>query len=163
MTLRDKVKQVNPECVGDCFRGGVKHCPHNYDYINANDICNENKGECEACWSREYVDVVPANCGAKMLKKSVMTLREKVMQVNPECINVKRSGGVIGCPNDYPYLNRPDLSSFSPNCFSDLADRPCEVCWNQPFVGEAVEPVSLGSDINVITDFNSDNCKSCKS
>ena len=46
-----------------------------------------------------------------------MTLKEKVMMMQPECVDNCHEGGVYGCPCDYSYLNEPELNRFS-NIFS---------------------------------------------
>ena len=33
-----------------------------------------------------------------------MTLKEKVMEMQPECVDGSYGGGVHGCPANYPYL-----------------------------------------------------------
>ena len=60
-----------------------------------------------------------------------MTLKEKVMEVQPECIDSGCVGGVQKCPGDYPYLNEPEMHCR--NCTED----DCEDCWNKPFVDKS--------------------------
>ena len=60
-----------------------------------------------------------------------MTLKEKVMIMQPECVDNYREGGVYGCPCDYSYLNEPELNRYNCSYFN------CEVCWNQPFVDKS--------------------------
>lgn len=64
-----------------------------------------------------------------------MTLKEKVMEMQPECISNYHSGGVCGCPCSYPYLNKPKLNWFVCSAINYC----CEDCWNQPF--EEQEPI----------------------
>lgn len=64
-----------------------------------------------------------------------MTLKEKVMEINPECVNNYHEGGVYGCPGDYTFLNKPEL--HIDNC----TEEDCDKCWNQPFVDKSVETV----------------------
>ena len=61
-----------------------------------------------------------------------MTLKEKVKEMQPECVNDGYGGGVHGCPANYPYLNKPKLICYNTS-YED-----CEACWNQPF--EKQEP-----------------------
>lgn len=56
-----------------------------------------------------------------------MTLKEKVKEMQPECVNVGYGGGVHGCPANYPYLNKPELICYNTS-YED-----CEACWNNPF------------------------------
>lgn len=58
-----------------------------------------------------------------------MTLKEKVAEIQPDCINDNLHGGVCGCPGYYSYLNVP-LLRFGVGCD---AFNHCEDCWNQPF------------------------------
>ena len=61
-----------------------------------------------------------------------MTLKEKVMEVDPDCIG-DYAGGVYGCPAKYLYLNKPELICYT----TDYEN--CESCWNLPF--EEQEPI----------------------
>lgn len=83
-----------------------------------------------------------------------MTLKEKVKEVNPECVDSCYNGGVHGCPANYPYLNEPELICYKTDY------EGCEKCWNQPFVDKSVETVeksvetmSHGRDINVLSKY----------
>lgn len=67
-----------------------------------------------------------------------MTLKEKVMQIQPESIDVSHPGGVKGCPRDYDYLNKPELYFNSCEC---KYNSDCDVSWNNPFVDKSVETV----------------------
>lgn len=58
-----------------------------------------------------------------------MTLKEKVKETQLRSVGDIYVGGVRGCPANYSYLNKPELSSFTCNIEND-----CEDCWNQPFV-----------------------------
>ena len=62
-----------------------------------------------------------------------MTLKEKVMEMQPSCVGDVYGGGVHGCPANYPYLNKPELIC----CNTDY--ECCESCWNLPF--EEQEPI----------------------
>ena len=64
-----------------------------------------------------------------------MTLKEKVAEIQPECIDSCCVGGVQKCPGDYPYLNEPEMDYR--NCTED----DCEDCWNQLFVDKSVDTV----------------------
>ncbi len=63
MTLKEKVAEMEPEKVRQCFRGGVDKCPCDYDFLNMRkkEFCPFAEGEigttCEACWNREFVPV----------------------------------------------------------------------------------------------------------
>ena len=61
-----------------------------------------------------------------------MTLKEKVMMMQPECIDNYHRGGVLGCPGDYPYLHEAKLHHFE--C---VLDYDCEYCCNQEFVDKS--------------------------
>lgn len=60
MTLKDKMQQVEPECVNEKYVGGVKFCPDNYSYLN----CDRDKLQdkciggmrCRDCWNQEYIE-----------------------------------------------------------------------------------------------------------
>lgn len=54
-----------------------------------------------------------------------MTLKEKVQKEDPECVDQKAEGGVMGCPGDYGYLDMPQ--DFT-NCRKDMM---CEDCWER--------------------------------
>ena len=62
-----------------------------------------------------------------------MTLKEKVMEIQPECVDGSYGGGVYECPANYPYLNKPELICYTTDY------NKCERCWNQPF--EKQEPI----------------------
>lgn len=78
-----------------------------------------------------------------------MTLKEKVKEIQPDCINDNFTGGVCGCPGYYSYLNAP-LLRFGVGCG---AFNHCEDCWNNPFVDKSVETMSHGRDINVLSKY----------
>lgn len=63
-----------------------------------------------------------------------MTLKEKVMQMQPGCVDDIYAGGVRGCPANYSYLNKPKLEVH----ICDIKNG-CGCCWNQPF--EKQEPI----------------------
>lgn len=62
-----------------------------------------------------------------------MTLREKVQQEDPHCVDPKYDGGVADCPGDYGYLNCSD-EFLTDAC--DMHDN-CTECWNQEFKEQA--------------------------
>ena len=62
-----------------------------------------------------------------------MKLKEKVMMMQPECVDNYYKGGVRGCPGDYSYLNEPEL--FHARC---ILNYECEECWNKPFFDKSV-------------------------
>ena len=64
-----------------------------------------------------------------------MTRKEKVMELNPNCVNVSEIGGVQGCLGNYSYLNKPELD------FNSCSHFDCENCWNQEFVDKSVDTV----------------------
>ena len=64
-----------------------------------------------------------------------MTLKEKVMQMEPDCIDSGCVGGVQKCPGDYPYLNEPELH------VSNCTEEDCDKCWNQEYVDKSVDTV----------------------
>lgn len=62
MTLKEKVKETQPRCVGDIYDGGVRGCPANYSYLNKPKLssftCNiEN--DCKRCWNQPFVEQDP--------------------------------------------------------------------------------------------------------
>lgn len=65
-----------------------------------------------------------------------MTLREKVKQEDPHCVDPKFEGGVAGCPNDYGYLNT-DVDFTSDECYKTEEPLDCEECWNKEFKEQA--------------------------
>ena len=73
-----------------------------------------------------------------------MTLKEKVEEIQPECIDRGCVGGVQKCPGDYPYLNEPE--PHYRNCTED----DCENCWNQEFVGKSVDTVDKSDNTEQI-------------
>lgn len=40
MTLKEKVMEMQPSCVGDVYGGGVHGCPANYPYLNKIQVRN---------------------------------------------------------------------------------------------------------------------------
>lgn len=63
-----------------------------------------------------------------------MTLKEKVMMMQPECVDNYHKGGVCGCPGDYSYLNEPE--SCHAQC---ILNYECQECWNKPFFDKSVD------------------------
>jgi len=65
-----------------------------------------------------------------------MTLKEKVMQVNPRCLDERYLGGVIGCPAEYPYLNDDTMQDGTPyhGCDRECIAEKCAECWNREYV-----------------------------
>ena len=66
MTLRDKVKEIEPENVNEGNIGGVKACPDDYKYLEGHyvidyDNCNGFNSDCYKCWSQEYIEVDNVN------------------------------------------------------------------------------------------------------
>lgn len=58
-----------------------------------------------------------------------MTLREKVIEIMPECINENLKGGVDNCPCDYKFLNTNENDWKCPNeVFFN-----CETCWDREY------------------------------
>ena len=66
-----------------------------------------------------------------------MTLKEKVAELQPLEINSLVTGGVIGCPRDYPYLLD---SLYEPEILGDICgvEFNCESCWNRPYIDPEV-------------------------
>lgn len=57
-----------------------------------------------------------------------MTLKEKLSQTRPKCVNPEFGGGVIGCPHNYPELQHIG------NCQGDGFNVwLCAACWNQEY------------------------------
>lgn len=55
MTLREKVQQEDPHCVGPEFEGGAAGCPGDYGYLNTDiDFLSDECFDCEECWNREF-------------------------------------------------------------------------------------------------------------
>lgn len=61
MTLKEKVKEMQPERVNDGYGGGVHGCPANYPYLNKPKlICyNTSYEDCEACWNQPFEEQEP--------------------------------------------------------------------------------------------------------
>ena len=58
MTLRDKVKEVEPDDVDDDYIGGVYGCPYEYDYLEERYSKYCKLLTCDECWSQEYIEKV---------------------------------------------------------------------------------------------------------
>jgi len=66
MTLRDIVRRIDPAAVGDCFVGGVAHCPGHYSYLNSPTLVAGSEAcladpeacthRCYECWGQEARD-----------------------------------------------------------------------------------------------------------
>ena len=87
-----------------------------------------------------------------------MTLKEKVMIMQPECVDNNHEGGVYGCPCDYSYLNEPELNRYNCSYFN------CEVCWNQPFVDKSVDTVDKSDNteqVNHPQHYSQDGRREC--
>lgn len=55
MTYKEKLKQIHPELVDDCYGGGCHGCPSDYGWPNQPYClgqCNSNE-KCAECWNRE--------------------------------------------------------------------------------------------------------------
>ena len=56
MTLKEKVAEVEPECIGGCFLGGVIACPGDHKYLNSNEVAMDcRKSDCAKCWNQQYI------------------------------------------------------------------------------------------------------------
>lgn len=55
-----------------------------------------------------------------------MTLKEKVAEVIPECVDEEFIGGVLDCPRDYEFLNT-DI------CLCLEVNSDCTACWNREY------------------------------
>lgn len=69
-----------------------------------------------------------------------MTLKEKVMQEQPEKVGEFYTGGVSACPADYPYLHDKmclnDYDGVTGYC-TEANEEKCAECWNREFVPAA--------------------------
>lgn len=115
MTLKEKVKQMNPECVGKCFKGGVKACPSDYDYLNSkNDVSNCDDRNCEECWNQEFVETMSLGSDINVITETegvALVINGKWVQVDDNkerCSNC----GTIYCIYSYPYKR----NNYCPNC-----------------------------------------------
>lgn len=55
MTLREKVQQEDPHCVGPELEGGAAGCPGDYGYLNTDiDFLSDECFDCKECWNREF-------------------------------------------------------------------------------------------------------------
>lgn len=61
MTRLEWIAKTRPECASECYGGGVRRCPADYYFTDAdgNDNCLGLQGErnrpCERCWSKPAV------------------------------------------------------------------------------------------------------------
>lgn len=58
MTLRDKVKELEPHRISGCEKGGVQGCPEFYSYLGISKAeclvrCSIFHADCDKCWSQE--------------------------------------------------------------------------------------------------------------
>lgn len=65
MTLKEKVAEVEPDRVKECYDGGVLGCPKHHPYLNLDETEEAINCKCdipfyaydiycEDCWNREY-------------------------------------------------------------------------------------------------------------
>lgn len=57
MTIRDRVREMNPNLVNEEFSGGVYGCPKDYGCLKGYNLIKNGycpDGGCDACWSQEY-------------------------------------------------------------------------------------------------------------
>lgn len=72
-----------------------------------------------------------------------MTLKEKVAEIQPEELNFRVIGGVMHCPNHYPYLygSLTKQEIFGVVCgvavFNEISD--CWLCWNRKYIEPEVQ------------------------
>ena len=59
-----------------------------------------------------------------------MTLKEKVVKIQPNVVDCRLIGGVIGCPNDYDFL---EVKEKCP-CNEDGTEMDCRDCWNREYI-----------------------------
>lgn len=60
-----------------------------------------------------------------------MTRKEKVAQVYPECVGYGYTGGVAGCPDEYPFLGTHGFNLTECARKRALHERvDCKECWN---------------------------------
>ena len=76
-----------------------------------------------------------------------MTLKEKVAELQPSEINSLVTGGVIGCPRDYPYLHgsmtKQEILGVEcgvGHCLSETGGGlNCRACWNREYIEPEVQ------------------------
>lgn len=58
MTLKEKVKEVEPDKLVATCPGGVMACPFDYSYLHQAECSGTMT--CNECWSQEYVEIKKA-------------------------------------------------------------------------------------------------------
>ena len=132
-TLRDVVAEREPDKIDldHDEPGGVKHCPHHYDYLR--DVKRKPCYEChtcDECWSQPYIP----NEEAKPEPPKPKTLRDVVAERDPDKIDPEAKGGVFDCPCDYAYLRETtgDSLTVCPRG-KDGCKLSCSDCWDRPY------------------------------
>ena len=75
-----------------------------------------------------------------------MTCRERLSKERPDLIN---NGRMLGCPDDYGYLEKPKVCSMTQMVKDD--DEVCQKCWNREIPND--EPVPNAQfDIHALID-----------
>ena len=73
-----------------------------------------------------------------------MTRKEKVAQIYPECVGYGYTGGVAGCPDEYPFLGTHgfNLTECARNTrWKDPEPRPRRPKWQQDIMNKFMKIV----------------------
>lgn len=62
-----------------------------------------------------------------------MTRKEKVAKERPSCVNHGYLGGVVGCPDEYPFLGTSgaNMTKCIRRYYVNGEEIDCKACWNQ--------------------------------
>lgn len=69
-----------------------------------------------------------------------MTCREKLFKERRDLVSYDDWGGCFGCPDDYGYLEKPEVCSISPKVEDE--DEVCRKCWDREIPNSEPEPNS---------------------
>lgn len=93
-TLKDVVRELEPDKVSNVFGADVKGCPYEYGYLKGhyNEKC-EDTISCKACWSQPYIPFEDVNTDRERIIEALQTMK----QICVEERNTKKRLDCNGC------------------------------------------------------------------
>ena len=98
MTIKEKVKEVRPDCIDDRYGCGVHGCPRYYEFLVGHYSERCYGVSCNDCWNQEYIEHIEHD-GCKDCKYDDM------LESDEPCVHCKNTVS----PNNAEYRTRPDL------------------------------------------------------
>lgn len=131
-TLKDVVKEHNPEKVNDKLEGGVYGCPEDYLYLTghyASDECmTGGNGNCNKCWAHPYLTQDGEKEGKEEKNDRVKIIEgAKIMRnickenIRKETVNDCKKCSIYDICFEFDYASLD--GSFTPECIGELPEK----------------------------------------